>query len=87
MRKRRWCYAQYPRVYEVLCDLCAGHNTTWSEYERHIWCYDCKKDTKGTGGIFDGPIPIGAMNILGVRFDRINLKTGKIMKQERWLKR
>ena len=82
MRKRRWCYAQYPSVYGVHCDLCDGDNTTWSEYQGYIWCYDCKKDTKGTGGIFDGPIAVMICNILGVRFDRINLKTRKIMKQE-----
>ena len=84
MRKRRWCYAQSPRVYEISCDLCEGSNITWSEFEHMIWCFDCKKDTPGKGGIFDGPIPLGCCNLLGIRFDRINIKTGKIMKQERW---
>lgn len=85
MRKRLWCFAQSPSVYEVFCDLCGGNNTTWSEFEKHIWCFDCKKDTIGTLGIFDGPIPIKCCNIMGIRFDRINIKTGKIMKQKRWL--
>lgn len=87
MRKRTWCYAQKPIIYEITCDLCQGTNTTWSEYIDHIWCYDCEKDTKGTEGIFGGPIGIGVCNLLGIRFDRINLKTRKIMKQKRWVKR
>ena len=59
-------------------------NTTWSEFEHMIWCFDCEKDTPGSRGIFDGPIPLECCNLMGVRFDRINIKTGKIMKQERW---
>ena len=42
-----------------------------------IWCYDCQLDTRGTGGIFSGPIPHGIMDMLGISLDRINLKTGK----------
>ena len=75
MNKRKWCYAQKPVVYDVWCDKCGGTNTTWSEYEHMIWCYDCQPDTKGTPGIFDGPIPIQVAECLGVRFDRINLET------------
>jgi hypothetical protein len=85
MRKRRWCYAQPPAVYDKHCDLCGGDNTTWSEYEGHIWCFDCKKDTKGTPSGLSGPVPVMVANLMGIRFDRINIKTGKIMKQKRWL--
>jgi hypothetical protein len=47
-----------------------------------IWCYDCKIDTNGTGGIFDGPIPWNAaLLLLGKHcFDRFNMKTGRILK-------
>jgi len=31
-------------------------------------------------GIFDGPIPIKAAMLLGLSFDRIDLKTNKIIK-------
>lgn len=80
MNKRRWIYAQHPAIYSIACDKCGGVHIDWSEYEHQIWCYDCKIDTPGSPGIFDGPIPIGAAEILGVRFDRIYLKTDKLYK-------
>jgi hypothetical protein len=42
-----------------------------------IWCFDCKKDTPGTGGIFDGPIPFELTQMLGISFDKIEIKTGE----------
>jgi len=68
---------QEPKEYEMHCDICKGTNITWSEYDHMIWCYDCQKDTKGFGGVFEGPIAIGAMSLLGMSLDRINLRTGK----------
>ena len=66
-----------PARYEIRCDLCAGVNITWSEYEHLIWCYDCQEDTAGTGGIFDGPIPLKAMELFGLSLDMVDLKTGQ----------
>ena len=80
LRKRKWTYVQYPSVYEVFCDKCGGTNTTWSEYEHLIWCYDCEVDTEGTLGIFGGPIPIRLTELFGVSFYRVYLKTNRIMK-------
>ncbi len=80
MRKRTWCYCQQPTCYEITCDLCGGLNITWSEFCHKIWCYDCKKDTDGTGGIFDGPIPTEVAEMMGIFFDRIDIKTGKLRK-------
>jgi len=79
---RDWCYCQKPEAYEVYCDICEGNNTTWSEYEGLIWCYDCEKDTRGTGGIFDGPIPLGACSLMGISFDRIRLADNKLLKMK-----
>ena len=78
--KREWCYYQKPAVYEISCDLCGGDNTTWSEYQGHIWCFDCVRDTRGTGGVFGGPIPLGACELMGIRFDRIRLSDGKLLR-------
>jgi len=64
-----------PTAYEISCDLCGGSNIEWSEYEHMVWCYDCEKDTPGNGGIFDGPIGLELCRILGISFDRIDLKT------------
>ena len=82
MKKRKWIYVQKPVKYEIKCDKCEGINIEWSEYEGMIWCYDCEIDTKGTGGIFDGPIPIQAAAMFGISFDRINLETNKLEKCE-----
>ncbi len=65
-----------PTAYEMRCDLCGGDNIEWSEFEHMIWCYDCEKDTPGTGGVLDGPLPINAAMMLGLSFDRIELETG-----------
>ena len=77
MKKRKWIYIQPPQHYCMECNLCGGRNIEWSEYEHMIWCYDCKKDVPGNGGVFDGPIPLGASRLLGMNFDRIELKTGQ----------
>ena len=76
--KRKLMYCQKPATYEIHCDKCNGTNIEWSEFDHCIWCYDCNIDTEGTKGIFDGPIPIHAAYILGMRFDQIVIKTGKV---------
>ena len=76
MIKRTWVYAMHPTCYEICCDLCQGTNIDWSEWEHMIWCYDCQKDTKGFGGIFEGPIPVDIMSMLELTLDHIDLATG-----------
>jgi hypothetical protein len=76
MKKRQWCYSQNPKVYCIKCDKCDGDNIQWSEFEGKIWCYDCEIDTKGTGGIFDGPISKGICEMMGIHFDKIDLREG-----------
>lgn len=76
--KRTWVYAMTPQTYEMACDQCGGNNITWSEYKGMIWCYKCKIDTPGTGGMFDDPIPLEVCNLFGITFDRIDLKTRRL---------
>ncbi len=83
MKKRKWIYVQKPVKYEIACDKCDGVNIEWSEYEGMIWCYDCEIDTRGTKGVFGGPIPINAAAMFGMSFDRINLETKKLEKCQR----
>ena len=45
-----------------------------------IWCYDCKIDTFGFIGIFHGPIPLGAMELMGISLNRVYLKSMKMFK-------
>lgn len=75
--KRTECYIMQPYCYEITCDKCGGKNITWSEWDRLIWCYDCEIDTRGNGGIFDGPVPIGVCEILGISFDKLDIASGK----------
>ena len=82
MKKRKWCYIMQPTAYEIVCDICGGSDITWSEFETRIWCYDCEKDTPGTGGIFSGPIPINLCALMGISFDRIDIKTQEIIKMK-----
>lgn len=74
---RTWIYIHNPVDYDISCDICDGTKITWSEFERCVWCYSCKKDVPGTGGIFDGPIPYELTKMLGISFDRVDLKTKK----------
>lgn len=83
MKKRKWIYVMEPAEYEIECDRCDGVNIAWSEFEHMIWCYDCKIDTKGFAGVFSGPIPIKAAEMLGMSFDRIRLSDNKLMKLDK----
>ena len=81
MRKRTWHYVMNPASYEITCDKCGGSNVEWSEYEHMIWCYHCQIDTKGTEGIFGGPIGWGIAQLLGISFNRWDMKKQKITKR------
>ena len=78
MRKRTWHYVMNPASYSISCDRCGGSNLEWSEYEHMIWCYDCKIDTKGTGGIFDGPIGWMVCELIGISFNRWDMKKQRV---------
>jgi hypothetical protein len=82
MIKRKYCNILPPYIFEMKCPKCKGINIDWSEYENHIWCYDCKQDSDPGdteyAGIFSGPVPVHVSYILGLHFDRINLETNKI---------
>lgn len=82
MDKREWHYCQKPSVYGVHCDKCGGGNTDWSEYKAHIWCFSCEVDTKGTPGIFDGPIGVEVSRMMGISFDRIRLSDNKLLRMK-----
>lgn len=83
MVKRTHCYCQGPSTYDITCPKNPTHETTWSEFEGRIWCFKCKKDyIPWNIGIFDGPIPMEVSHAMGVRFDRVNLKTKKTIADE-----
>lgn len=78
MKKRKWIYVQKPYEYGIRCDKCKGTNIEWSEFEHMIWCHDCQIDTEGQEGIFDGPIPVCATELLGLSLARLYLKDGVV---------
>ena len=83
--KRTHCYICVPSMYEIECPICgATSKITWSEFEKHLWCYTCEKDIYLDlihSGIFSGPIPYEiATTIFGMSFDRVNIETGDILK-------
>jgi hypothetical protein len=81
--KRTHCYIQGPIEYEIFCPICGGRNVTWSEFEKHVWCFDCEEDVfipLNDAGVFSGPIPIEISQMMGLRFDRFNLNTGQLVK-------
>lgn len=70
---RKFVYVQIPSKYDIRCLLCGSSNIEWSEFESHIWCYDCNQDVfipHCYAGIFGGPIPVEISRMLGVCFDR-----------------
>jgi len=86
MEKRTWHYIQNPKEYEITCDRCEGSNIEWSEYEKMIWCYDCKIDTGGIKGVFDGPVGIGAAGVSGMSFDKYDMVNKRVVrfKEKQW---
>lgn len=77
--KRTWHYAMRPRLFDIKCNRCGEHvNTTWSEYEKHIWCFKCQDDIPITHSILNGPIPVATVELLGLSFDRIMLPSGQL---------
>ena len=80
MKRRKRCPAYEPTAYEIKCDVCNGSKITWSEFEDHIWCYNCEKDTKGTPSALCGPVPVEvAKMLIGPHcFDEIDVETGRL---------
>lgn len=77
--KRTWFYLQKPSVFEISGCSCGNQETQWSEYQKHLWCDKCEKDfIPEHGGVFDGPIPMGAARMLGLTFSIFNMETNKV---------
>jgi len=76
---RTWCYAQKPAAFDYPPCRCGNSDLEWSEKQKHVWCAVCRKDfIPAYQGILDGPIPMGLVGMMGIRFDRVNLKTMRL---------
>jgi hypothetical protein len=79
LEKRTYVYVQRPAEYEMAGCECGNDDPDWSEFKGHLWCPKCQKDfVPQHGGIFDGPIPVNAMRLIGIDLRSYNLITGMI---------
>lgn len=76
--KRVWCYFQKPSRHEIECPVCKGNHLDWSEWDKNIWCYDCKKDYSNYTSALSGPVPIQLATMLGLSLDMYNLETQEV---------
>jgi len=79
MEKRTYIYMGQPQEYGLPCCACGDESPEWSEFKGYLWCARCQKDfIPAHGGIFDGPVPVNAMRLLGIDLRRYNLTTGMV---------
>ena len=81
LKKRKAVYIMLPLEYGIDSCPCGKGDTQWSEYEDRLWCPRCEIDFEPQHwGVFDGPIPVEACELLGISFDRFRLSDKKILK-------
>ncbi len=78
-RRTHW-YAMPPQHFDIICPKCSGTNLAWSEFNQHIWCYNCNKDINDYISPMDGPVPIYTAQLLGFVFDIYDVDTDKTYK-------
>ena len=89
LQQREWVYAGQPAMYDIAPCSCGNNKIQWSEFVDRLWCEKCQKDfTPEHWGVFDGPITMEVSKLLGICFDRVNIKTGEIVpfESENWEK-
>jgi len=83
MTKRTHVYVMRPREYEMSGCECGNEDPDWSEFNSHLWCPKCQIDfISKSAGIFDGPIPVNGMHLMGIDMRRYNIETGQVEKFE-----
>lgn len=75
--RRTHVYLCSPAAYEISGCECGNADPEWSEFQGHLWCAACQIDfVPQHSGVFDGPIPVQGMTLLGLPVDRmLNLQT------------
>lgn len=85
MEKRAWVYVMRPQAYEIAGCPCGNLDPEWSEFKGHLWCEFCQTDfIPAHGGIFDGPIPVNGIRLMGISLDRVDLTTGAVQTVEQY---
>ena len=81
--KRKWAYILQPVAYGISGCKCGNNNCKWSEYSKHLWCEKCNIDfIPEFDGVFDGPILLHTCGLLGIVFDRYNVRSKRVVKFE-----
>jgi hypothetical protein len=76
LEKRTWVYVMRPHEYEISGCECGNADPDWSEFRAHLWCSKCEKDfLPASNGIFDGPIPVNTVQLMGINLDRFDFET------------
>jgi len=76
LEKRTHVYVMRPKDYEIAPCACGNDDPDWSEYEHRLWCQKCQIDfVPEHGGIFDGPIPVNGMRLMGLPVDMYEIAT------------
>jgi hypothetical protein len=78
--KRTWHYVQGPTTFDLVCPHNNSHNITWSEFEDHIWCYDCEQDIEYKPGYAIFPTQLA--ELLGITFDKFDMTTNTYYKYD-----
>lgn len=85
--KRTHCYVMRPKEYQISGCACGNADPDWSEYKGRLWCPVCQIDfVPASNGIFDGPIPVHAMELMGIDMRMYDIETGEILDIEAMLK-
>lgn len=85
--KRTHCYVMRPNKYEISGCACGNPDPDWSEYKGRLWCPVCQIDfVPASGGIFDGPIPIHGMALMGIDLRMYDTDTGEILEIDAMVK-
>ncbi len=78
--KRETCYICHPGNFDLFCPANSEHKITWSEYEQHIWCYDCEEDIEyPKGGTI---VSLGLAKMMGIDYRKYNIKTGDVIEYD-----
>jgi len=69
-----------PHEYEIAGCPCGNIRPTWSEFKGRLWCQTCQRDfIPEHGGIFDGPVAVNTMRMLGIDLRQYDIATGKVV--------
>lgn len=84
MEKRTQHFIQDPPYFALKCDKCKGDNIAWSEFESHLWCYDCQEDVEcNPKADF---YPIACSRLIGFDLSKWDMVNKRVIEPEEYIK-